>query len=58
VPDIKVAHEQLQERGITFTSAPHLIHRHDDGVEEWMAFFEDLEARPLAIMCQVKAVTP
>jgi catechol 2,3-dioxygenase-like lactoylglutathione lyase family enzyme len=56
VPDIHAAHEELRERGIAFTSAPHLIHRHDDGMEEWMAFFEDLEGRPLAIMCQVRAV--
>ncbi len=53
VPDINVAHEQLQSRGIVFTSAPHLIHRHVDGVEEWMAFFDDLEGRALAIMSQV-----
>jgi len=54
VPDIDVAYEKLQQRGIVFSSAPHLIHRHDDGMEEWMAFFNDLEGRPLAIMCQVK----
>jgi hypothetical protein len=27
-----------------------MIHRHADGSEEWMAFFDDNEARPLAIM--------
>jgi methylmalonyl-CoA/ethylmalonyl-CoA epimerase len=54
VPDINAAYETLQQRGITFKSAPHLIHRHDDGMEEWMAFFDDLEGRALAIMCQVK----
>ena len=43
----------LEQRGIVFTSAPHLIHRHADGVEEWMAFFDDLEGRTLAVMCQV-----
>jgi DNA-binding CsgD family transcriptional regulator/catechol 2,3-dioxygenase-like lactoylglutathione lyase family enzyme len=53
VPDIDAAYDQLQQRGIVFTSAPHLIHRHDDGLEEWMAFFDDLEGRPLAIMSQV-----
>jgi catechol 2,3-dioxygenase-like lactoylglutathione lyase family enzyme len=56
VPDIDVAYMELQARGISFASPPHLIHRHDDGMEEWMAFFEDLEGRPLAIMCQVKPV--
>ena len=53
VPDINAAYDELQERGIVFASAPHLIHRHDDGVEEWMAFFDDLEGRTLAIMSQV-----
>jgi hypothetical protein len=32
----------------------HMIHRHDDGTEEWMAFFKDNEGRPLAIMAQVR----
>ena len=31
-----------------------LIHRHEDGTEEWMAFFEDNEGRPLALMTQVR----
>jgi len=30
-----------------------MIHRHDNGDEEWMAFFKDNEDRPLAIMAQV-----
>jgi catechol 2,3-dioxygenase-like lactoylglutathione lyase family enzyme len=58
VPDIDVAYPELRARGIPFTSPPHLIHRHDDGMEEWMAFFEDLEGRALAIMCQVQPVVP
>ena len=53
VPDIDAAYDELQKRGIVFTNAPHLIHRHDDGTEEWMAFFDDPEGRTLAIMCQV-----
>jgi catechol 2,3-dioxygenase-like lactoylglutathione lyase family enzyme len=56
VPEINGAHDELQKRGITFKSAPHLIHRHDDGTEEWMAFFDDPEGRPLAIMSQVEPV--
>jgi len=50
VPDIDAAYERLQAAGVNFTNAPHMIHRHEDGVEEWMAFFEDPEGRPLAIM--------
>jgi methylmalonyl-CoA/ethylmalonyl-CoA epimerase len=41
-------------RGVTFTDAPHMIFRHPDGMEEWMAFFKDPEGRPLSIMCQVR----
>ena len=55
VEDIRVAHEDLAARGIAFVSAPHLIHRHPDGTEEWMAFFNDNEGRYLAIMSQVVA---
>lgn len=53
VPDIRAAHEELGARGVTFVDAPHMIHRHDDGTEEWMAFFNDPDGRPLAIMAQV-----
>ncbi len=38
--------------GGQFIGAPHMIHRHADGTEEWMAFFNDNEGRPLAIMSQ------
>jgi DNA-binding CsgD family transcriptional regulator/catechol 2,3-dioxygenase-like lactoylglutathione lyase family enzyme len=55
VPDILAAHRSLSARGVAFTHAPHMIHRHADGIEEWMAFFADDEGRPLAIMAQVKA---
>ena len=55
VPDIHSAHATLAAKGIGFISAPHMIHRHADGVEEWMAFFEDNEGRPLAIMAQATA---
>jgi catechol 2,3-dioxygenase-like lactoylglutathione lyase family enzyme/DNA-binding CsgD family transcriptional regulator len=54
VPDIRAAYAELQVRGVEFVDAPHMIHRHDDGTEEWMAFFRDLEGRPLSIMCQVR----
>src|SRR5688572_16745679 len=33
VADINAAYDALQARGIVFKSAPHLIHRHADGVE-------------------------
>ena len=56
VLDIHAAHKELKARGAEFTDAPHMIHRHADGTEEWMNFFKDNEGRPLAIMAQVKPV--
>ncbi|MGZ0151674.1 VOC family protein [Kribbella sp. WER1] len=53
VDDITTAYDELRERGVVFESAPHLIHKHDDGVEEWMAFFPDPDGQLLAIMSQV-----
>lgn len=53
VPDIHAAAAALEAKGVAFQGAPHLIHRHADGTEEWMAFFSDPEARTLALMAQV-----
>lgn len=57
VEDIKGTYEKLLRRNVEFTSPPHMIHRHEDGIEEWMAFFNDPDGRPLAIMSQVKPRT-
>jgi DNA-binding CsgD family transcriptional regulator/catechol 2,3-dioxygenase-like lactoylglutathione lyase family enzyme len=56
VADIASVYAELQERGVEFLSPPHMIHKHADGTEEWMAFFKDPEGRPLAIMS--RAVNP
>jgi catechol 2,3-dioxygenase-like lactoylglutathione lyase family enzyme len=53
VDDIQRAYDDLTARGATFETAPHLIHKHDSGVEEWMAFFPDPDGHLLAIMSQV-----
>lgn len=53
VPDIRAAQADLQARGIEFINSPHMIHKHADGVEEWMAFFKDNEGRPLGLMSRV-----
>ncbi|HMB72904.1 MAG TPA: VOC family protein, partial [Gammaproteobacteria bacterium] len=37
VPDVHAAWERLQASGVEFLNAPHMIHRHADGAEEWMA---------------------
>src|SRR6185295_6364200 len=39
VPDIHSAKDRLEQRGVKFINAPHLIHRHEDGTDEWMAAF-------------------
>lgn len=48
-PDIAAAHADLSARGAVFSGAPHMIHKHPDGAEEWMAFFHDDEGRDLAL---------
>jgi DNA-binding CsgD family transcriptional regulator/catechol 2,3-dioxygenase-like lactoylglutathione lyase family enzyme len=53
--DMNAAHATLTERGVEFLGAPHMIHRHADGSEEWMAFFKDPEGRPLALMSLVRS---
>jgi methylmalonyl-CoA/ethylmalonyl-CoA epimerase len=57
VEDVHAACERLRQRGVRVRGAPHMIHRHADGTEEWMAFFDDLEGRPLALMTQVAPPT-
>jgi catechol 2,3-dioxygenase-like lactoylglutathione lyase family enzyme len=54
VSDIRAAYAEMAAKGIEFLQAPHMIHRHEDGMEEWMAFFKDNDGRPLAIMAQVR----
>jgi len=54
VADIRTAYEELRARGVEFGAAPHMIHRHADGTQEWLATFNDPDGRPLAIMSQVK----
>ena len=56
VDDIRAAHASLVGRGVVFAGAPHLIHRHESGVEEWMAFFTDPDGHTLALMAQTPPV--
>ncbi|HOZ31865.1 MAG TPA: hypothetical protein PLM52_03225 [Tabrizicola sp.] len=53
-PDIATAHADLSERGARMTGTPHMIHKHPDGTEEWMAFFKDDEDRDLALHSVVR----
>lgn len=58
VSDIHAQKSRLEARGVKFINAPHLIHRHPDGTEEWLAAFEDNEQRPLQLSAQVRPPPP
>ena len=53
VGDIHDACKKLTASGIHFTGAPQMIHRHDDGTEEWMVFFTDPAGNVLALMSKI-----
>lgn len=53
--DLHAAFERLEAAGARIASAPHRIHTHEDGSEEWMGFVEDDDGRPLALMATVSA---
>lgn len=53
VGDIQSAVATLRQRGVVFQAEPHLIHRHEDGTEEWMAFFADPDGNTMALMSRV-----
>ena len=54
VGDIAGTYELLKSRGVEFINAPHMIHKHADGTEEWLCMFKDPEGRPLGLMAQVR----
>src|SRR5215470_2288004 len=47
--DITLAVRELEKRGVTFSSKPHLIAKMDDH-DLWMAFFTDPDGHTLALM--------
>jgi methylmalonyl-CoA/ethylmalonyl-CoA epimerase len=49
VTDIAATHKTLADRGVLFIETPKVIHR-TPASELWMAFFEDSEGNPIAIM--------
>jgi DNA-binding CsgD family transcriptional regulator/catechol 2,3-dioxygenase-like lactoylglutathione lyase family enzyme len=54
VGNIGAAYELLKSRGVEFINAPHMVHKHADGTEEWLSMLKDPEGRPLGIMAQAK----
>lgn len=55
VDDIEAVHATLVGKGVAFSHAPRMIHKHENGVEEWMAFFTDPDDRSLALIMQKNA---
>lgn len=55
VSNIHTVHESLVSRGVTFGSAPHLVHRAPT-YELWLADFHDPDGNPLCLMCEVPVV--
>jgi DNA-binding CsgD family transcriptional regulator/catechol 2,3-dioxygenase-like lactoylglutathione lyase family enzyme len=55
VGDIHAKVAELKARGVEFQGEAHMIFKHPDGTEEWMAFFKDCDGETLALMSQVKA---
>jgi methylmalonyl-CoA/ethylmalonyl-CoA epimerase len=52
VADIQAAARELEGRGVTFESRPHLVHQ-DARHELWLAFFRDTEGNQLGLMSEV-----
>ena len=55
VGDIHATQQSLTAKGVSFDGAPHVIHRHEDGMEEWMTFFRDPDGNMLSLMSTAKA---
>ena len=56
--DIALAVRELEQRGVTFTTRPHLIAPMEDH-DLWMAFFRDPDGHTLALMHEApKGYTP
>ena len=51
VPEIQVAYQMLQARGVAFIDQPHLVARLPEH-ELWMVFFRDPDGNPLALLSE------
>lgn len=50
VPNLDASIEAFQSAGITILQMPHQIHQHEDGTQEWMAFINDPDQRPIGVL--------
>jgi methylmalonyl-CoA/ethylmalonyl-CoA epimerase len=57
VPDLQQAYQTLQDRGVRFHDAPHLIARLGT-YDLWMAFFYDSEDNIMALMSELPRSAP
>ena len=58
VGDIAQVYGYYKSLGVEFINAPHMIHKHGDGTEEWLCMFKDPEGRPLGLMAQGRPKPP
>ena len=54
VTDMDSTVHELAAHGVELTGAPHRVHTHPDGTEEWMAFFEDGQGNTLGLLARTK----
>lgn len=54
VSDIHAVTQTLKDHQVEILREAQFVHRHADGTEEWMAFFNDPDGRPLALLEQRK----
>jgi methylmalonyl-CoA/ethylmalonyl-CoA epimerase len=52
VPDIQAAYSRMQESGVQFEDAPHIVARMPDH-DLWMVFFRDSEGNLMGLMSEV-----
>ncbi|GGZ97125.1 glyoxalase [Arenicella chitinivorans] len=50
IRDLKSAIKALELKGVTILQMPHKIHQHGDGTQEWMAFINDPDQRPIGLI--------
>lgn len=54
VDDMATAVRILEDRGVKFQGAPHMIFKDEEtGVEEWFSFFEDPDGNTLSLLARV-----
>lgn len=53
VGDLHAEVTRLAATGVKVRSAPHRIHVHSDGREEWMAFVDDMDGGPIGLMAMI-----